>query len=190
MIIKVFQQDLPHDYLLQCATLWITCFAAAPCFENWTAGPDGTAVAELLKYHASNADFIVATTDEERVVAFAIGLPLEDHYASSELLAAGALEDSYYFVASCTQPEFRRRGLAASLFVRREEEGVRRGFSILSVRVRPNNDDALRLLVRFGFVVSGCYSSVMGGTSSERLIMNKLLDKQAVIRDQDRTEVS
>lgn len=172
MKINVFSERLSDRLLQQCAEIWVTCFTGPPRFENWTIE---SATEELQKYLTQRGDFILAMPGEDSVAAFAVGLPVTDHYGGADLIAAGAHPQSYYFVALGTRPELRRQGLGAALHKRREEEGIKRGYSVMTVRVRSDNDDNLRLLERAGFTESGRYQASIGESIAERLIMTKFV---------------
>lgn len=173
MRIRTYDRTIPTELLSQCADIWVDCFTGPPRFENWTRE---SAQEELRKYLESSSDFVLAQPDEHTVAAFGIGVPVAKHYGGVDLIAAGAHPESYYFVALGTKPEYRRQGLGALLLEAREALGRERGYSVMTVRLRADSEEILRLLTRAGFTETGRYHASIGDSLAERLIMTKFVN--------------
>ncbi len=171
MKLTIFNGDVPEVVLDEMVEIYIECFTGPPRFETWTPAEVRSHMRQLLD---GGADAFIITEDEE-IEAFALGIGMGDYFNKKTLIEQGASEDSYYFTELGTRQKCRGKGYGTSLHQAREDEARRKGFKLLNVRVRQDNETNIKLLTRLGFEQVGEYTGSIKGSESVRLILEKKL---------------
>lgn len=170
MRIDSYRDQIPATVLNQIIDIYIDSFTGPPHYQKW----DPRNVKEHVdKLMAGEADAYVVFEEDSQVSSFGFGIPLRKYYNWQELVENGAREKSYYFADLATRKESRGKGYGALLQKKRGEAAKMRGFSTLTVRVRSDNLDVIRLIEKAGFEKVSTYTGTLAGSVMERFIFEK-----------------
>lgn len=161
-------KELENRRLLELLRIYEACFSGPPRHEHF----DQDLIREEFESSSrKGATFLFATSEDDRLIGYALSIPLIQSELCDDLIVRGADPSSHYLSHLAVSPEFQNSGLGRRL-LRKSIDTVTDSTSMV-VRCRADIPNMLGLLKSEGFRIFASYEASTGGSWAERFLLVK-----------------
>ena len=169
---RIEAAGLEECQLRDLSLMYVECFNGEPWFEDWTEEMAGNVIRGLRD---KGADFVLAFSEEGKLMAFSIGISLQDFPALERVQDMSRGNTEYYLAEVGVGEAFRGQRLSTAVVKESLRLASLAGFESVVSTTRRNNPKMRATFERLGFSLDDDPAGGAGEALSERVVYRREL---------------